>query len=68
MSGIILYLLIGLVLALGLDIASGVYKNHPSWVNVPEWNWGARTVFILFWPLGVGLFIVTLYKEFTKNK
>jgi len=31
---------------------------------VPDWNWGARIMFILFWPLGTALFIYTFIKEY----
>ena len=63
MSMIINYLFIGCVCAFLLDYLSYKNKNHPSWQNVPGWNWGARIMFVLAWPFGIILFIYTFLKE-----
>jgi len=60
------YLFIGFVLTFLLDYFSFKYKNHPSWANVPDWGWGARIAFAIFWPIGLFLFIYTYIKEITK--
>jgi hypothetical protein len=60
------YLFIGFVCTFLLDYFSYKYRNHPSWRNVPGWNWGARIMFVLAWPLGVILFTYTFLKEHFK--
>ena len=60
------YIFIGFVCSFLLDYFSFKYENHPSWQNVPNWNWGARIIFALFWPIGVLLFLYVLTKEFNK--
>jgi hypothetical protein len=60
------YLFIGFVCTFLLDYFSHKYRNHPSWRNVPGWNWGARIMFVLAWPLGVILFTYTFLKEHFK--
>ena len=62
------YIFIGFIITFLLDYVSDKYKNHPSWVNVPEWDWGSRIMFILFWPLGVGLFLYTFIKTYFFKK
>ena len=57
------YFFIGFVCTFLLDYMSNKFKNHPSWKDVPEWNWKERITFILFWPLGISLFIYTFIKE-----
>tara|TARA_R110002051_G_scaffold58174_1_gene107277 strand:+ start:3154 stop:3351 length:198 start_codon:yes stop_codon:yes gene_type:complete len=57
------YLFIGCICAFLLDYFSHKYQDHPSWQNVPDWDWGARIMFVLAWPLGVILFIYTFIKE-----
>ena len=62
--GIILnYIFIGFAVAFLLDYISEKYKDHPSWVNVPEWDWTSRTMFALIWPIRITLFIYTFLKE-----
>jgi|TARA_Y100000114_G_C11605272_1_gene252443 hypothetical protein len=63
MNTIINYIFIGFILTFLLDYVSEKFKNHPEWVNVPDWNWGARILFTIAWPLGVIIFIYTLIKE-----
>ena len=60
---IINYLFIGCIGAFLLDYFSHKYQDHPSWQNVPSWDWGARIMFVLAWPLGVIIFIYTFIKE-----
>ena len=51
-----------------LDYLSDKYADHPAFEEVPEWGWGARIMFILFWPLGVGLFLYTFIKTYFFKK
>ena len=51
-----------------LDYMSEKFKTHEGWENVPEWNWGARIMFALFWPLGTAVFIFIFIKEYFFNK
>ena len=57
------YIFIGFVCTFLLDYMSHKFQNHPSWEKVPKWDWGARITFVLFWPVGVVLFIYTFIKE-----
>ena len=68
MDMVLNYIFIGFIITFLLDYVSDKYKNHPSWVNVPEWDWGSRIMFILFWPLGVGLFLYTFIKTYFFKK
>ena len=60
---IINYLFIGFFLTFLLDYICDKFKDHPSWSNVPDWDWGSRMMFILFWPVGVMIFTYTFIKE-----
>ena len=60
------YIFIGFTCTFLLDFASDKYADHDAFENVPDWNWGARIMFILFWPLGTTLFIYTFIKEYFK--
>ena len=68
MDKVLNYIFIGFAITFLLDYMSDRYKNHPGWEDVPSWNWGARTMFILFWPLGTALFIYTFIKIYFFNK
>ena len=58
------YIFIGFACTFLLDFISDKYADHDAFENVPDWNWGARIMFILFWPLGTALFIYTFIKEY----
>ncbi len=58
------YIFIGFACTFLLDFISDKYADHDAFENVPDWNWGARIMFILFWPLGTILFIYTFLKEY----
>jgi len=58
------YLFIGFVLSFLLDYISEKYKNHQSFQNVPEWDWQARIIFALFWPIGLIIFFYSYIKAY----
>tara|TARA_R110000772_G_scaffold65828_1_gene146936 strand:+ start:439 stop:639 length:201 start_codon:yes stop_codon:yes gene_type:complete len=58
------YIFIGFICTFLLDYASEKFADHDAFQNVPDWNWGARIAFALFWPLGLILFIYTFIKEY----
>jgi len=60
------YIFIGFAFSFILDYLSDKYADHQSFQNVPEWGWGARIMFILFWPLGATIFIYIFLKEYFK--
>ena len=60
------YLFIGFAFTFLLDYLSDKYKNHPAFQGVPEWTWGARMALVLFWPLGITIFIYTFLKSYFK--
>ena len=51
------YIFIGFIFTFLLDYISNKYVDHPAFKDVPGWNWNARIMFILFWPLGAIIFI-----------
>ena len=61
------YFFIGFVCTFMLDYLSHKFKNHPSWEGIPEWGWGARIMFILFWPIGFSIFIYSYIKTYFKK-
>ena len=63
MKIIINYIFVGFILTFLLDYISDKFKNHPSFKDVPEWDWGSRIIFMLFWPLGTFIFIYSFIKE-----
>ena len=68
MDMVLNYIFIGFAITFLLDYMVYKFKDHPAWQNVPEWNWGARIMFALFWPLGTILFIFIFIKEYFFNK
>ena len=68
MDMVLNYIFIGFAITFLLDYVSEKFKNHTGWENIPEWNWGARIMFALFWPLGAALFIFIFIKEYFFNK
>ena len=67
MDMVLNYIFIGFIITFLLDYVSDKYKNHPSWVNVPEWDWGSRIMFILFWPLGAIIFVYAFLGSYFKK-
>ena len=63
MDIILNYIFIGFAFTFLLDYISDRYKNHPAWYEVPGWNWKARILFALFWPIGLSIFIYVFVKE-----
>ena len=57
------YFFIGFSITFLLDCISYLYRNHESFQKVPKWNWKARIMFTLFWPLGAILFVYTYIKS-----
>ena len=68
MDIILNYIFIGFAITFLLDYMAYKFKDHPAWKNVPEWGWGARVMFALFWPLGATLFIYTFIKNYFFKK
>ena len=68
MDMVLNYIFIGFIITFLLDYMSEKFKNHVGWENVPEWTWGARIMFTLFWPLGTALFIYSFIKIYFFNK
>ena len=60
------YIFIGFIFTFLLDYISNKYVDHPAFKDVPEWDWGARIMFVLFWPLGAIVFIYTFLKTYFK--
>tara|TARA_B100000287_G_scaffold407906_1_gene433757 strand:+ start:501 stop:698 length:198 start_codon:yes stop_codon:yes gene_type:complete len=51
------YLFIGFIFVFLLDVICLHLKDHKAFKNVPEWGWKERIALILFWPLGIIVFI-----------
>ena len=68
MDMILNYIFIGFAITFLLDYISEKYKNHQAFQEIPEWNWGARIMFALFWPLGTTLFLYIFIREYFFNK
>ena len=66
MDKILNYIFIGFGFSFILDYLSTKFADHQSFQNVPEWGWGARIMFILFWPLGAAIFTYTFIKAYFK--
>tara|TARA_A100001515_G_scaffold118929_1_gene101402 strand:- start:426 stop:626 length:201 start_codon:yes stop_codon:yes gene_type:complete len=66
MDKVLNYIFIGFTITFLLDYISEKYKNHQAFKDVPEWDWGARIMFALFWPLGTIIFIYVFLKEYFK--
>jgi len=63
MDTILNYIFIGFVFVFLLDYISNMFKNHHAFQMVPEWGWGARIMLVLFWPIGLSIFIYIFIKE-----
>ena len=68
MDMVLNYIFIGFAITFLLDYMVYKFKDHPAWQNVPDWSWGARIMFALFWPLGATLFIYTFIKIYFFKK
>ena len=66
MDMVLNYIFLGCVLSFLLDYFTTKHQNHISWKEVPDWGLGSRVLFILFWPIGVIFFIISLINQFTK--
>ena len=66
MDKILNYIFIGCILSFLLDYFTMKYQNHIAWKDVPDWGWGSRIIFILFWPVGVVFFLYSLINSFTR--
>ena len=66
MDPILIYIFIGSILSFLLDHFTIKYADVLSWKDVPDWGWGSRIMLILFWPLGVIIFIYTFLKSYFK--
>ena len=61
------YLFIGFVLVFLIDYYCYKFEDHPSFQKVPDWNMGARLMFILLWPVGLSIFIFSFIKAYFKK-
>ena len=66
MDKVLNYIFIGFTFTFLLDYISDKYADHPAFKDVPDWGWGARIMFILFWPLGAAIFIYNFLKSYFK--
>ena len=60
---IINYLFIGFVFTFLIDY---VCDKFEVFQKVPDWDWGARMIFILFWPIGLLIFLYYFLKASRK--
>ena len=63
---IVNYLMIGFGFAFLLDLMTHIFRNHEAWKDVPHWDWKARIAFVLFWPVGISIFLYTFIKSYLK--
>ena len=64
MGMVLNYIFIGFIFTFLLDYVSDKYANHPAFKDVPVWGWGARIMFILFWPIGAIIFTYAFLKSY----
>ena len=57
------YFFIGFALTFLTDY---VCNNIKVFKKVPDWGWGARIIFILFWPIGLLIFTYSFFKAYYK--
>ena len=63
MDRILNYIFIGFAFTFTIDYIADKYSDHSAFKDVPDWGWGSRIKLILFWPLGIAVFIYTFLKE-----
>ena len=64
MDKVLNYIFIGFAFTFLLDYISDKYADHPAFKDVPDWGWGSRIMLILFWPLGIIVFVYTFLKSY----
>ena len=64
MDMVLNYIFIGFAFTFLLDYISDKYADDQAVKDVPDWGWGARMMLILFWPLGIIVFVYTFLKSY----
>ena len=56
--------MVGFSCALVLDLLSYIFKDHKAWKDVPQWDWKARILLAIVWPLGILIFLYSFCNKY----